>query len=82
MSQQGLVSQQGLKNWSHEQCLSTILVMHLILVLLMHHQAVLDYLDTCFKIVKLINFSPKREGILQEFKSEIGSDAPRIRTLC
>ena len=39
-------------------------------------------LDTCFELVKLIKFSPKREAMLHELKEEIGSDAPGVRTLC
>ena len=41
-----------------------------------------DCLDTCFEVVKLIKFSPKREAMLRELKEEIGSDAPGVRTLC
>ena len=41
-----------------------------------------DCLDTCFELVKLIKFSPKREAMLRELKEEIGSDAPGVRTLC
>ena len=41
-----------------------------------------DCLDTCYELVKLIKFSPKREAILTRLKEEIGSDAPSIRTLC
>jgi len=44
--------------------------------------AMKDCLDTCFKLVKLIKFSPKREAMLRELKEEVGSDAPGIRTLC
>ena len=44
--------------------------------------AMKDCLDTCFELVKLIKFSPKREAMLRELKEEIGSDAPGVRTLC
>ena len=38
--------------------------------------------DTCYEIVKLIKFSPKREAMLSQLKEEMGSDAPDVRTLC
>eukprot|EP00731_Ephydatia_muelleri_P007396 Em0003g1644a len=41
-----------------------------------------DCLDTCYEIVKLIKFSPKREAMLSQLKEEMGSDAPGVRTLC
>ena len=41
-----------------------------------------DCLDTCYELVKLIKFSPKRDAMLIRLKEEIGSDAPSIRTLC
>lgn len=41
-----------------------------------------DCLDTCYELVKLIKFSPKRDAMLCCLKEEIGSDAPSIRTLC
>ncbi len=44
--------------------------------------AMKDCLDTCFELVKLIKFSPKREAMLRELKEEIGSCAPGVRTLC
>lgn len=44
--------------------------------------AMKDCLDTCFELVMLIKFSPKREATLRELKEEVGSDAPGIRTLC
>ncbi len=44
--------------------------------------AMKDCLDTCFELVKLIKFSPKREAMLRTLKEEIGSDAPSVRTLC
>ena len=44
--------------------------------------AMKDCLDTCFELVKLIKFSPKREAMLRKVKEEIGSDAPGVRTLC
>ena len=44
--------------------------------------AMKDCLDTCFELMKLIEFSPKREAMLREVKEEIGSDAPAVQTLC
>ncbi len=41
-----------------------------------------DCLDTCYELVKLIKFSPKRDAMLTRLKEEIGSDSPSIRTLC
>lgn len=41
-----------------------------------------DCLDTCFEVVKLIKFSPKREAMLNLIKEETDSDTPSIRTLC
>lgn len=41
-----------------------------------------DCLDTCYELVKLVKFSPKREAILNLIKEEIDSDAPSIRTIC
>ena len=41
-----------------------------------------DCLDTCFELVKLIKFSPKREAMLRKLKMEIDSDAPSLRTMC
>ena len=41
-----------------------------------------DCLDTCFELVKLIKFSPKREAMLRELKMEIDSDVPSLRTMC
>ena len=41
-----------------------------------------DCLDTCYEIVKLIKFSPKREAMLFQLKEEMGSDTPCVRTLC
>ena len=43
-----------------------------------------DCLDTCFELVKLIKFSPKREAMLHELKEQNGDDdnTPNIRTLC
>ena len=42
-----------------------------------------DCLDTCYELVKLIKFSPKREAMLREIKkaSELGSSAG-VHTLC
>ena len=44
--------------------------------------AMKECLDTCFEVVKLIKFSPKREALLRELKEEISSEAPGVRTLC
>lgn len=41
-----------------------------------------DCLDTCYELVKLIKFSPKREAMLRDLKEESGNDAPSIRSLC
>ena len=41
-----------------------------------------DCLDTCFELVKLIKFHPKREAILNLIKEEVASDATSIRTIC
>ena len=41
-----------------------------------------DCLDTCWELVKLIKFSPKREAMLHKLKEERSSDAPGVRTLC
>ena len=41
-----------------------------------------DCLDTCYELVKLIKFSPKRDAMLTRLKEEVESDAPSIRTLC
>ena len=41
-------------------------------------QPMRDCLDTCFELVKLIKFSPKREAMLRELKMEIDSDAPSL----
>lgn len=43
--------------------------------------AMKDCLDTCFELVKLIKFSPKREAMLHELE-EIDSNALGVRTLC
>ena len=43
-----------------------------------HSMAMKDCLDTCFEIIKLIKFSPKREAMLRTLKEESGSDAPRV----
>ena len=47
-----------------------------------HSSAMKDCLETCFEVVKLIKFSPKREAMLCELKEEIGSDAHSVRTMC
>ena len=44
--------------------------------------AMRDCLDTCYELVKLIKFSPKREAMLRDLKEESEIDAPSIRTLC
>ena len=41
-----------------------------------------DCLDTCYQIIKLIKFSPKREAMLRDVKEETGNDASGVRTLC
>ena len=41
-----------------------------------------DCLDTCYELVKLIKFSPKREAMLRDLKEESCSDAPSVRSLC
>ena len=38
-----------------------------------------DCLDTCYEIIKLIKFSPKREAILQDVKEESGNNASGVR---
>ena len=40
--------------------------------------AMKNCLDTCFEVVKLNNFFPKREAALRVLKEEIGSDAPSV----
>lgn len=47
-----------------------------------HSTAMKDCLDTCFEVIKLIKFSPKREAMLRTLKEERGSDAPGVRTMC
>ena len=44
--------------------------------------AMKDCLDTCFELVKLIKFSPKREAMLSKIKEETGSDSISVRALC
>ena len=39
-------------------------------------------LDTCFELVKLIKFSPKREAMLSKIKEECGNESPSVRTIC
>ncbi len=41
-----------------------------------------DCLDTCFEVIKLIKWSPKRDGMLARMKEEIGDTTPNVRTLC
>lgn len=40
-----------------------------------------DCFDTCFKLVKLVKFSPKKEAMLNLIKKERDSDAQSLRTL-
>lgn len=39
-------------------------------------------LDTCFELIKLIKWSPKRDGMLARLKEEVGDTTPNVRTLC
>ena len=41
-----------------------------------------DCLDTCFELIKLMKWSPKRAGMLTRIKEEIGDSTPDVRTLC
>ena len=41
-----------------------------------------DCLDTCFELIKLIKWSPKRAGMLTRIKEEIGDSSPNVRTFC
>ena len=41
-----------------------------------------DCLDTCYELVKLMKWSPKRDAMLKKLKEESLDDAPSIRTLC
>lgn len=42
-----------------------------------------DFLDTCFELIKLIKWSPKREAILAKIKEETSDIGPGVcRTLC
>jgi len=41
-----------------------------------------DCLDTCYEVIKLIEFSPKRNAMLNSIKEEVGDDAPSVCTLC
>lgn len=41
-----------------------------------------DCLDTCYELIKLIKWSPKRDAMLRRLKEESCDDAPSIRTLC
>ena len=41
-----------------------------------------DCLDTCYELVKLIKWSPKRDAMLRKPKKESLGDAPSIHTLC
>ena len=40
-----------------------------------------DCLDTCYEIIKLIKFPPKREAMLQDVKEESGNDTSGVCTL-
>jgi len=50
------------------------------LVLLLITCVMKDCLDTCFKLIKLIKWSPKRAGMLTRIKEEIGDSSPNVRT--
>ena len=39
-------------------------------------------LDTCFELIKLIKWSPKRDGMLARLKEKVGDTTPNVRTLC
>jgi len=41
-----------------------------------------DCLDTCYELIKLIKWSPKRDAMLKKLKEESHNDAPSIRTMC
>ena len=41
-----------------------------------------DCLDTCYEVIKLIKFSPKRNAMLNSIKEEVGDDVPSVHTLC
>jgi len=41
-----------------------------------------DCLDTCYELIKLIKWSPKRDAVLTRLKEESHDDAPSICTLC
>ena len=44
--------------------------------------AMKDCLNTCYELVKLIKFSPKRVAMLRGIKEELDSNSPSVRTLC
>ena len=39
-------------------------------------------LDTCYKITKLIKFSPRRDTLLERPKQDLAPGSPGIRSLC
>ncbi|KAJ8024350.1 Zinc finger MYM-type protein 1 [Holothuria leucospilota] len=41
-----------------------------------------DCMDTTMEICKLIKFSPKRQGILEELKNQIQLETPGLKVLC
>ena len=41
-----------------------------------------DCLDTCYEVIKLIKFSPKRNAMLNSIKEEVGDNTPSVHTLC
>ena len=56
--------------------------LNLLLVILLKQSSVMkDCLDTCYEVVKLIKFSPKREAMLHDQKEECSSEAPGVRIL-
>ena len=53
----------------------------LLAILLKQSLVIKDCLDTCYEVVKLIKFSPKREAMLHYQKEECSSEAPGVRIL-
>lgn len=47
-----------------------------------HCSIMKDCLDTCYELIKLVKFSPKREAMLNLIKEETGVDSVSLRTLC
>ena len=39
-------------------------------------------LDTTHEITKLIKYSPRRDAIFQQLKSQLASDGPGVRVMC